>query len=562
MISTVSEKTLHSIRWVLVLCWLGLIFSLFYDPITSTLTNPNHFWSPLRDNVLLGVDNPFRCVEVQRTCLALKPYPIATRVFWGMVIPTAIMILLVFGHETWRRICPLYFFSQIPRALKLKPLREIEKNQWLQKNHLYLQFGLFFLGLNGRILFLNAERFLLGLFLLLVLVSAAITVWVYGGRSWCHYVCPFGIVQMVFTGPRGLLGSKAHMTPPRSMTQSMCRTVDSTGNTQGACIRCKSPCIDIDSEKSYWEHLSHPGRRLVQYGYPGVAIGYFIYYRLYSGNYYYYYSGAWAHEPHPLQNLLKPGFYLSHTTIPLPKLIACPLTLGLSVLVSLFICTQFEKRYKAFLRRRNSSISSEQVQHRVFSLVTFIIFNGFFTYGGRPEINRLPIAIQFLFQAFVGVVSSLWLIRSWERDMETYTRESLGDKLQRQLKKLPINFTNLLGGRTIEQLKPDEVYVLAKTLPGATQQHRLNLYRDVLREALLAGHVNSVNSLQLLEQIRQQLEISANDHFEVLTELGRDSEISPLLYPAQVDPQHTVRTAVREGRSAIERTRLRHDKHH
>ena len=44
----------------------------------------------------------------------------------------------------------------------------------------------------------------------------------YGGRSWCHYVCPFGMVQMVLTGPRGLLGG---ITPMMSMSRWICDTV-------------------------------------------------------------------------------------------------------------------------------------------------------------------------------------------------------------------------------------------------------------------------------------------------------------------------------------------------
>lgn len=560
MLSTVSEKTMHSIRWVLVVSWSLLIISLFYDPISSLLTDPYTTWSPLRDNVLLTIHDPTQCVKVQGSCLPLAPYPIATRVFWGMVVPGAILVVLLLGHETWRRICPLYFFSQIPRALKLPPLLNIENNQWLKRNHFYLQFALFFIGLNGRILFVNAARPVLGIFLILTLLSAMSIVLVYGGRSWCHYVCPFGMVQTVFTGPRGLLGSKAHTAPPRSITQSMCRTVDAnTGNTQSACVNCKSACIDIDSEKSYWEHLSQPGRRLVQYGYLGLVIGYFVYYRLYSGNYGYYFSGAWAHEPNPLANLFKPGFYLFNTAIPIPKLIASPLTLGLCVILSVMICTRFEKFYKAFLRRKYPSISSEQVLHQVFSLVTFVAFNSFFSYGGRPEINRLPIAAQFLFQCIIAVISSLWLIRTWGRSAETYMRESLMDKLRRQLKKLPIGLSHLLEGRSIDQLKPDEIYILAKTLPGATQQHRLNIYRDVLREAMQAGHVSSANSLQLLDQMRQQLEISEDQHFQVLSELSGTGEILSLLYPTQIEAHHTARTAVREGQTRDDRTRLRGD---
>ncbi len=206
--------------------WLLLIFSLFYDPISSHLTELDNIFSPFRARTLSLANNLSQCVKVQGECLAQQPYPIGTRIFWGMVIPSAIMIVLVFGHETWRRICPLYFLSQIPRALGWSAKLKIEKNKWLVQNHFYLQFALLFIGLNCRILFINSARTVLGLFLLLVILSAITVVFLYDGRSWCHYVCPFGIVQMVFNGPRGLLGSQAHKAPPRSITQSMCRTVE------------------------------------------------------------------------------------------------------------------------------------------------------------------------------------------------------------------------------------------------------------------------------------------------------------------------------------------------
>ena len=41
---------MHTIRWVLIIAWLLLIFSLFYDPITHHFTNSNNFLSPFRDS--------------------------------------------------------------------------------------------------------------------------------------------------------------------------------------------------------------------------------------------------------------------------------------------------------------------------------------------------------------------------------------------------------------------------------------------------------------------------------------------------------------------------------
>jgi hypothetical protein len=72
----------------------------------------------------------------------------------------------------------------------------------------------------------------------------------------------------------------------------------------------------------------------------------------------------------------------------------------------------------------------------------------------------------------------------------------------------------------LESLNPDEVYVLAKILPGFTGEKRLQAYKQVLREALEEGYANSSNSLEVLIQMRQQLDISEKEHLTVLTELG------------------------------------------
>lgn len=532
MLNNVSEKKMHTVRLVLVIGWLILIFSLFYDPISHHLTDPNNLLSPFRD--------PNTCVLVQGKCLEQAAYPMGTRIFWGMIVPSAIMILLVFGHDTWRRICPLYFLSQIPRALGLNPRLNIRKNRWLAQNHLYLQFALLFIGLNCRILFINSARTVLGLFLLLTILCAITVVFLYGGRSWCHYVCPFGIVQTVFTGPRGLLSSPAHTAERRSIPQSECRTFDKTkGKEKSACIGCKSTCIDKDAEKSYWHYLSHPGRKLVQYGYLGLVIGYFIYYGLYAGNFDYYFSGDWAHEPNQLATLWQPGFYLFNQPIPIPKLVACPLTLGICVVMSCLICTKLEKAYRASLRRHNPSISREQVLHRVFSTCTFLAFNIFFIYGGRPEILRLPLSVQLMFNGFVAVVSSLWLYRTWNRSAEQYNRESLTHSFRRQLQKLPVDFSQVLEGRSLEQLKADELYVLAKVLPNFSQQYRFSLYKGVLQDGLEDGRFQSSQSLEPLQAIRHKLGLSDEDHYTVLTELG--GEHSHLLYP----PQQTELVAIK-----------------
>jgi hypothetical protein len=558
MLSKIPERIMHRVRWVIVIGWFGLIFSLFYDPISPYLTDPNNRLSPFQDYVL-----SLSCLKVQEECLELEPYAIGARVFWGMVIPSAILIVLLFGHETWRRLCPLYFLSQIPRALGLQPRLNIENNSWLVRNHLYLQFAFLFVGLNCRILFINSTRPVLGSFLLLTILSAIMVVFLYGGRSWCHYVCPFGMVQLVFTGPRGLLDSEAHKASPLGISQSMCRTLDKqTGQEKSTCMNCKTACMDIDSERAYWSQLTKPGRKLVQYGYLGLVIGYFVYYWLYAGNFFYYFSGVWSHEPNELETLFSPGFYLFDYLIPIPKVMAAPLTLASFVAISCFICTRLERAYTTALRQRNSLINHEQILHKIFSVCTFLAFNSFFIYGGRPEILRLPVPLQFVFQAMVVLISTLWLFRTWNRSAEQYMKETLVDQLRRQLKKLPIDFSQFLEGRTISQLTPDEVYVLAKTLPGATQSDRWQIYRGVLLEAIQSRNIGSSGSLAALQQMRQILGISDEQHYLVLKELCSERENFHLFYPDQQKISHIVRTLLRNPQSldaVCGRTQLRGD---
>jgi len=212
---------MHRVRWVLTLGWLLLIASLFYDPITILFTDPSNSASPFHLHPEINTD-PDRCVKIREACMYQSPYEMGALIWWAMIVPAGIFILLVFGHEFWRRICPLSFVSQIPRALGIQRRQKvidpvtgetrrevvtIRAESWLGRNHIYVQFGLFILGLGIRILFINADRRALGGFLIASILCAILVGYLYAGKSWCHYFCPMAPVQMVYTGPRSLLGS-------------------------------------------------------------------------------------------------------------------------------------------------------------------------------------------------------------------------------------------------------------------------------------------------------------------------------------------------------------------
>jgi Cyclic nucleotide-binding domain/FHA domain len=549
MFSKIPEKQMHATRWVLAVGWGILIISMFYDPISSHLSDPHNTLSPFRLRTGQG------CIFFQGECLNPSAYPMGARIFWGMIVPLVVVMLVAFGHEAWRRMCPLAFVSQIPRSLGWQRKRKVvnpetksfryelalvDPNSWLGRNQLYVQSGLLFLGLTVRLLFVNSDRLALGIFLALTLLCALSVGFLFGGKTWCQYFCPMAPVQMIYTGPRGLLGSEAHQAQQNGISQSMCRTVDATGQEKSACVSCQSPCIDIDAERAYWDNLKRPDRQMLYYSYLGLAIGFYLYFFLYSGNWNFLGGAVWT-QTNQWSTLLKPGFYLLGQAVPIPKLIAVPLTLSFFCGSTYVLGRFLERSYKRYLLDRNRSFNPEIVRHRLFTIFTFLAFNILFFLGVFPTLIWLEPLRPFVAWGIV-IISTIWLYRSLGRSADRYLRESLTNSLRRQLGKLAIDFRQMLGDRTLEDLKSDEVYVLAKVLPGFSREQRQQTYKEVLREALENGNVDSSSSLGVLQQMREQLEISSGEHQIILTELGINE-------PELLDPQQQL---TREQRLRLE----------
>jgi CRP-like cAMP-binding protein len=526
MLSRLSEQKMHVIKLVLAAGWLVLILSLLYDPISPYLSDPSNLNSPLRidpDKYL----NPSLCVKVQGVCQPEIPYGIAARMFWAVIVPASLITIFVFGHEVWRRICPLSFFSQIPRALGIQRKQEItsatgkiryqlfsvDKNSWLGKNYLYLQFGLFFLGLNIRILFVNSDRLALAAFFILTILAAIAVGYLFAGKSWCQYFCPMAPVEIVFTGTRGLLDSQSHLGQRLGVTQSMCREVDkSTGKEKSACVACQNPCIDIDSERAYWEQIERPDRKLLYYGYLGIVFGFFFYYFLYAGNWDYLYSGIWTHDQGQLAQIFSSGFYIFDQAIPIPKLIAAPLTLFAFASGTYVLGEIIERKYRQYLQKSGKKLTNDQILHQMFTVFTVIAWNVFWIFISRPA------PLERFFTGFTVLVSGLWFSQTFWRTSEQYEREGLANKLRRQLEKLGIDMSRFVQ-RGTDELKPDEVYVLAKVLPEINRDQHEKLYRGVLIEALEDGSISSTEE-KILKELRKELEIDIDQHYAMLANLG------------------------------------------
>jgi hypothetical protein len=507
MFTTVSERVARIIRWGFTLGWLVLIGSLFYDPISTQWTAPGQIFGAASD-----------CFQFQGSCRPSAAYPMGARIFWGMVLPLVILTLLIFGHEAWRRICPLSFLSQIPRALGWQQRRVVQEDSWLGRHALSFQFGLLFMGLNIRLLLVNSDRLLLGIFLVLTILSAITVGFLYDGKTWCNYFCPMAPVQIIYSEPSGLLGSKAHTAPPQSITQSMCRTIDANGREKSACVACNVGCIDIDAEGSYWDKIRQPDRKLLYYGYVGLVIGFYAYFGLYSGNWNLLGGGVW-NETNQAATLLSPGFFIAGQALAVPKLLAVPLTLTVASGTTYAAGLLIERRCKQRDRSARQPLGAEQVQSRIFASAVFLAFNLLFFWGVRPTLGYFPLAVQNLMSWGAVVASSLWLVKTWNRSAQRYARERDANLLRRQLNKLDIDFSQFLEGRSLDELKPDELYTLAKFLPNFTQDYQLQIYRGILQESLEKRSVTAANSFKAFQTLRQKFKISDQAHQDILTEL-------------------------------------------
>lgn len=527
MLSKVSERTMRAVRVILAIGWLVLIASLFYDPVTLEFTQADNLDSPFHIH-------PERKVMVQGVPLPQEPYHMSPRIFWTMIIPIAPIAIMLLGHEFWRRVCPLSFFSQIARYTNkhryLKTLNRktgkietklnlVARDSWLQKNNWYVQFWLLFFALCMRILFVNSDRTALAIFLIVLISSATIIGYLWGGKTWCNYICPVAVVQKIYTEPGGVLESKAHIEKP-PISQSMCREPGIAGD-KSICVGCTAECPDIDLESSYWKGIENPQRRFVYYGFMGLVIGFYTYYYLYSGTWDYYFSGAWTHEADQVRNIFKPGLYLFDQPIAfIPKLLAVPLVLGAFVFLSFYVGVILEKIYRWFLVKINRPLHNKDVLHHMFAVYAFATINIFYVFGGRPNIKMLSEEGQEIMAILILLISSVWLNNALSRSYKVYQRESMVSSLLKQLKKLSFNFKEILDGGSLESLSYDEIYILGKTLPGVTRNQKMDVYKNILHDGLNTGGFNSSESLTLMRDIRSGMGISDDEHNSVLQELG------------------------------------------
>ncbi len=415
------------------------------------------------------------------------------RILWTIAIASLPFFWMTFGYYIWRRICPLAVAGQLGRLLGRPGTRKM--GDWMASHYLQFQLGLMIVALSLRLTVTNGNDLGLAVFLGVVVIAAIAVSFVYGGKTWCNFICPVGMVEKIHTEPaRSSSGAAPDVT-------SQC----------SPCVACKKHCPDIDLEQGYWKEASERSRRIVYFAWPGIVAAFYVYYYLASGTWSYYFSGVWAYE-RELQ-LTTPGFYFAPE---IPRLVAAPLTLIAFGAVSFVVLALIEK---LLLRIRPIAIDATdeqkqqhfmRVRHGMLAFAGLLAFNAFYCFAGQPSLQKLPPWVVTGWGLLVVFSSTAIFMRRIGRREDKYVQEKFAQKI---LKKWEWG-----DAPPSDDLK--DIYLL-HTERTKQREARLRAYKETVREMVADGLVTRAE-LAILDSLRAQLGISDKDHQKIIGELSAE----------------------------------------
>ncbi len=524
MFSRVPERVMLSTRALLTFAWIVLIASLIWNPLASQSGE-----NADRANLLNAAGET---VFVQDSPVPVGDYQaLGVPIFWAMVVPILPLFLMVFGHEAWRRVCPISFVSQIPRMTGWQRGRKhvnrktgriekhpnlLDRKHWLQEFNCLVQLGFLYTGLVFRLLFANSDPTALFIMLSVVILGALGVGYCFGGKTWCNYFCPIATIQRIYSGPGGLLESKARIHKS-ALSKSMCRVPSKDGD-RTSCIGCTTNCPDIDLENAYWKSILNPARQFTYYSFFGLVLGFYSYFYVYAGNWDYYFSGAWTRDPTLFRQILTPGLFLFDADFRLPKCAAAPLFLAVCGLASYLLFLGVEQTYRWARTRLECPLADDVLRHQMFTIVAFLSINAFYVFGGRPTILLFPDWTVRLVDAGILFLTSAWVWQTWRRSAALYRRESMVGGLREQLRTLEVPADAFLASRKLEDLSADEVYLLATALPGVLQQQKTAIYERIINDRLDKRMLFRDESKDALSDLRDLLSVSDEHHHQTLSQ--------------------------------------------
>ncbi|MCE9574366.1 MAG: cyclic nucleotide-binding domain-containing protein [Deltaproteobacteria bacterium] len=415
------------------------------------------------------------------------------RILWTMAIAGLPLFWTVVGYHVWRRICPLAVVAQLGRIVGRPGTRKA--GDWLAKNYLYVQLGTLVTALAIRLVAINGSPIWLAGFLVLVVVIAGASSFVFAGKTWCNYLCPVGIVEKIHTEPSASAHGQGELT-------SQC----------APCVACKKHCPDIDIEQGYWKEMPEPPRRLAYFVWPGVVVGFYCYYWLVAHTWDYYWSGAWAYETNQASLAFDPGFWFLPQ---LPRIVAAPLTLVVFGAVSAAIFWAIERGMRGALVRRVAPDDTAKrgelallARHRTLALAGFTAFNAFYFFAGQPTLRQLPGWVVTGWGGVVVFASAAIFFRRWGRRESDFVQERFAEKI---LKKWE-------WGDAPPSDNLSDIYLLHNER-AKQKETRLRVYKETVRELVADGTVTRAE-LVILDSLRAQLGVTDKDHQKVIAELS------------------------------------------
>jgi CRP-like cAMP-binding protein len=399
----------------------------------------------------------------------------APAIIWTMIIPLLPLGIILIGFSRWRNFCPLAFFSKISQKLQWIPKRKVPA--WFENNLYYFQYGLLFTALALRLIILNYHTEFLGLFFLFTILAAFFINLIYTGKSWCNFFCPVGVVERIYC----LSNAKNYMT------NSACVT----------CTTCKRDCPDIDMESNYWKEVQNKQKTFVFYSFPGLILGFYLYFYLQSGSFEYYYTGEWTHQD---LSIFSQGFFFAKEA---PLFIAAPLTLAIFSFGSYFLFKGIENYI--WKKQFFPDLDILTLSHRMKVVTSFIAFNTFYAFAGAPSYMQYPMAYSALYFVVVFASSAL-LYKEFFREEAYYIQERFALKIKKRwdsLKPIPKNLTEIY-------------YTYVNENKGKHQ--RLQAYKESVRDLMQEG-ILTQDSMLILEKVREQIGITHKEHAEVMRRL-------------------------------------------
>jgi hypothetical protein len=415
-------------------------------------------------------------------------------VVWTILVASLPAFIVLAGYHRWRRICPLAFFAQLPTYLKRPGTRKA--GPWLETSYYYVVFGVFFVSLWLRLIATNGDGLAISVFFVVLSFAALLFGSLYTGKTWCNYICPVSIVEKIYTEPHGL----------RETPNSQC----------AKCTACKKSCPDINEENGYWKELASRPKRYVYYAFPGVVFGFYFYFYVQAETWHYYFSGAWTRQAGLVYTAFSPGhdgatagFFFARAV---PRALAAAVTLALCGVVSCFIFSQLERLLGRW-RYRRTPLDEGRARHLSMTSAACAAFITFYSFAGAPTLRLVPWLHHLVFILVIGV-AALFLARRLSRTQQAFAEETLARNILKHWEWVDVEPPkDLREAFLVHTIRSRE------SKKGSAQI--LEVYKNAVRETLANGYVTR-QEVQLLESLRNQLQIRKVDHEKIMSELAEE----------------------------------------